>query len=362
MKVLYIGPLQHAGTCLQRYHALCDLGHIVYPFDTEYYFPSEYRGLHTVVRKLGWGPRLWKMNRDIVTTAKKFVLDIIWLDKAGLVSPGALMSCKGLKGFPLLVHYSPDDMMNPHNQSRFYLRSIAMYDAHVTTKSYNVDELKGLGAQKVYFINNAYCSHLHRPVQVSAAESETYGSRIGFIGTYEAERARSMVKMAEAGYKLRIWGAGWERQKWVCHPNLRVEKQTLRGEEYVRAICSTDINLCFLRKVNRDRQTTRSMEVPACGGFMLAERTDEHQWLFEENSEAAYFSSDEELMEKLQYYIGHPEERRRIAAAGRQRCVRSGYSNREVLKSLLEKITNNCFRRQSSVSLNWRPDIELDYE
>ena len=69
---------------------------------------------------------------------------------------------------------------------------------------------------------------------------------------------------------------------------------------------------------------------------MLAERTDEHLALFEEGIEAEYFDSNEELLDKVRYYLSHEDERKRIAAAGRERCVRSGYSNEDRLSKMLE--------------------------
>nr|WP_276598371.1 glycosyltransferase [Flavobacterium azizsancarii] len=93
--------------------------------------------------------------------------------------------------------------------------------------------------------------------------------------------------------------------------------------------------------MNSDTQTSRTMEIPACGGFMLAERTTEHLDLFSENKEAVFFSNDEELLEKCRYYLINEEERKRIVEGGILRCKTSGYSNEESIKRMLKIVVNN---------------------
>lgn len=90
--------------------------------------------------------------------------------------------------------------------------------------------------------------------------------------------------------------------------------------------------------MNFDQQTSRTMEIPGCGGFMMAERTEEHRRLFEEDREAVFFSSNEELLAKCRYYLSHEEERKRIATAGHQRCIMSGYSNETGIRKMLDMV------------------------
>ena len=72
--------------------------------------------------------------------------------------------------------------------------------------------------------------------------------------------------------------------------------------------------------MNRDLQTTRSVEIPACGAFMLAERTEEHLELFEEGKEAEFFGSRDELLQKVRYYLTHAEDANRLPPPAAERC------------------------------------------
>jgi len=172
---------------------------------------------------------------------------------------------------------------------------------------------------------------------VTPGMRERFGGPVGFIGSYEEERASFLHYLAKQGIPVRVWGGiSWKRCRFR-HPNLRLEYRELVGPAYAPAICSFDINLCFLRKKNRDLQTTRSVEIPACGAFLLAERTEEHRRLFMEDHEAVYFQTREELLNKCRYYLDHPEQRKSIAARGLERCRKGGYDYGHRLEEVLQR-------------------------
>lgn len=208
---------------------------------------------------------------------------------------------------------------------------------HVTTKSYNVDELYNLGAKKVLFVNNAYAPEVHKPYELTTEEKNKYSADVSFIGAPEKERSDSILEIANAGIKIVIWGNGWA--KFISlHPNIIIKQGWFADEEYSKIICASKINLAFLRKVNRDLQTTRTMEIPACGGFMLAERTDEHFKLFKENEEAVFFSDNLELKNKTEYYLKNDDGRKRISENGMKRCIKSGYDNVTMIQKVIDSL------------------------
>lgn len=342
-----MGPLCEGGTCCQRMMALQALGHIVVGLNTE---PPEVRKaqrrmlrrIQGKLYRLGWecnspGDDLAGINVKILDHFRKSTWDILWVDKGLTIRRETLRGVRELQPDCAIIGYSPDDMAARHNQSPQFLGGLDLHDIYITTKSYGVAELKALGCRNVLFCGNAYDPHCHRPVQLSEEERKMLGGPVGFIGAFESQRAESIYCVAHAGFKVRIWGPGWKRCRHR-HPNLIIEHKPLWGDDYAKAISAFDINLCFLRKVNRDIQTTRSVEIPACGAFMLAERTEEHLALFEEGMEAEFFSSNEELINKVGFYLEHPEMRKGIAAAGRERCIKSGYSNHDRLANILVAI------------------------
>ncbi len=349
MKILYVGLLWCGGTCLQRMDAMEQLGHKIVPIDTE---PEDARKrqnklIYRVAKKV-FGPKdLANTNKRILESVEKESFDVTWIDKGVTIKAETLIKIKKISPRTISVHYNPDDPFGAFRAGwRTFIRCAPLYDVHFVPRQENLVEYEKLGCKHMYRFYFSYDRDFHRPVPITSVDRLRFGGEVGFIGDYERERAEAILYLAKNTIPVRVWGPNWDRKCKYAHRNMKIEDRPLWGGDYVKAICCFDINLNFLRRINRDLQTTRSVEIPACGGFMLAERTDEHLKLFEEDKEAVFFSSNDELLEKIRYYLAHPQQRKVIAECGRQRCLKSGYSNQDRLRKMLNIVEQMKNKRQ----------------
>ncbi|WP_415955300.1 CgeB family protein [Phocaeicola coprophilus] len=343
MKILSVGNMDGlSNTCLHRHWALEKIADEIDVVNTSGFTSLWYRiAYHLFLYGLPVRiPENQKENEQIVKKVSSTHYDIIWIDKGVTIYPETLKYIKEKSPQTIIISYSPDNMALRHNQSQQYLECIPLYDFIITNKSYILNDMRKLGAKDIRFINNSYESSFHYPRILTNEDYKQLGGDIGFVGAWEKERCESILYLAKHGLNVRVWGGGkWLKYKGM-YPNLVIENKGLYSEDYSKSFQAFKISLCFLRKINYDQQTTRTVEIPACGGFMIAERTAEHKAMFEEGKEAEFFSSNEELLEKCQYYLIHEKERKQIADAGLKRCQISGYSNENTIRNVIESILN----------------------
>ena len=287
--------------------------------------------LDRVLWKLNFEIDHQKLNKRLLELSTKELPDFIFVIKGAYLYPRTLkkLKDKNIK----LINWSLDDMYAMHNRTFNYDRGLKFYDLVVTAKSYNLNELKKLGAGNILFQYQAYDKDVHKPYE--NCQEKIWD--VVFVGSFEKERFESIKFLAENGINVNVWGHNWSFIK-DRYPNIIYMGGEIFKEEFAKAFTCSKISLNFLRKINRDLHTSRSIEIPACKGFMLAERTDEHKKLFTENKEAVYFSGNKELLEKVSYYLSHDEEREKITEAGYRKCISSNYSYDYRAKEIIEHL------------------------
>lgn len=346
MKILYVGQLAAGSTCAMRLTALRSTGLHIEALDSGLRNGSLSSGARLARRvcwRFGWPLDFEGLNAALVERAGAWQPDVIWVDKGNMIHAASLRRIRSAVPGVKLLHFNPDDPFGTFGIGgwRPFLGAIAEYDMHFVPRRQNVPEYQRAGARRVAQVVPAwgFAPEHHRPVAVDAESRRLYGADVGFVGSFEVERARDLLALAESGLSVRIVGP-WPKKFLAA--NMLHTPQAALNDDYARAICSFKVALGFLRKNNRDQHTSRSIEIPACGAFMLAERSEEHLALFAEGREAEFFATPGELVEKARYYLEHHEERERIAAAGLARCASSGYSNRDHMIRMLQMAGANA--------------------
>jgi spore maturation protein CgeB len=280
-----------------------------------------------VTYRLRWPTDMFGENRQLLELARRTRPDAVLVENRPLLRAGTLKRIRRETG-ARLAYLCPDDVMARHNLTGWLKRSFRLWDHFFTTKTFNVDELRREGVRDPVLIGNIYTPSVHRPLGPEEVGTEYEAFDLVFIGVYERDRAESLRKLAEAGFSIVVYGpdAGAIHGRWsVLDGSGIVLRPAVWGEDYIKALHHGKLVLGFLRKHNRDLITQRSIEVPAMGRPMLAERTDEHDQHFVDGAEYVGFGSDEEMIEKARALIADPNLRRSIGAAGRRRCLESGY-------------------------------------
>ncbi|WP_026517149.1 CgeB family protein [Butyrivibrio sp. MC2021] len=102
---------------------------------------------------------------------------------------------------------------------------------------------------------------------------------------------------------------------------------------------NTDINLNItLRSIQRGIPL-RCMDIMGCGGFLLTNYQEDFLHFFEPFEDYVYFESRKDLMDKIEYYLTHEEERNRIAKSGYEK-IKANHTYRLRLEEILDIVGN----------------------
>ena len=340
-RVIFVGMIAPGSRTVQRIRTLRNLG-IDVSVVTTHPEGAAYEDKPSLAERIRYRLRipsdLGGANDAILKSLAQSRHDVLWLDRAVSIRAATLRAAKRMAPDLRIVWYAEDDMMNPHHLSYWTERALPLFDLWVTTKSANAQahEMPAKGVRRILFIDNSYDPELHRPVTVSEAERRDFGSDISFVGTYERARARSLADLARAGFDVRVWGNGWHRAS--DRPiGLRIEDRPVYDDDYAKVVCASRLNLCFLRKENRDLQTCRSIEIPAMGGLMVHERNAEIAGLFKDGEEAVLFDTDAELIARCRDLLSDEEAVLRIARNGHEAVLAGGYRHEDRLRLILDR-------------------------
>ena len=344
MKILYVGQLSANDSALYRLWALERLGHTVTPLNS-YDYQTRSELLRKVAHRAQMGPWVRRLNRDVLAAAQRERPDVFWADKLLGLRPETLSKLREM-GI-VMVSYMIDNAFGPRRDPgwRLYMQDIPYFDLHVVQRDSNVADYKQHGARDVIKIQTAYEPTIHYPPPAGWSDvdrTRDVSRDISFIGTAYDDRPEFLTRLwRECRLSVAVSGSGVWRERLDADAQAAIYTGgELYGEAYREAVWRSKINLSFLTHSNQDEFAHKSFEIAACGGFLLAERSAGHAARFVEDEEAVFFSDFNECAAKIRRYLPDEAARARIAAAGYERAMRSGYSNDAQMAKIVERLQN----------------------
>lgn len=266
------------------------------------------------------------------------------------------------------VNYNVDMSVQWYRQIR-----IAKYFTCVLcAQTDNMNNLKKYGAKVSYFPMAARKSLL---ATHSDPSEFVPAAPVTFMGTPTDQRLKIISVLVNASVPLAVYGKYW-KMKQVTQPIVNMEKTLndiwyyglakLRGggldslidalkrrfinyKKIIDESCIPDqlvndflpdnvtntlfkkskINLGFTRfggndpyQIGKYQMKLRDFEVPLAGGFYLVEKAPDYEKCFVPEKEVVTWTTPNELIEKISYYLEHDNERETIAKAGQNRALK----------------------------------------
>jgi hypothetical protein len=264
--------------------------------------------------------------------------DIAWLEWPKMLRRETLLEARSRLPRCRFISFYDDNPFGSRTdelwQWKMFFEAIPEFDLHLVKRNEDIAALRLRGARRAELFMHGCYEPLFHPRRGSASLVH----QVSFVGTALDHRVSFIRRLiVREQLPLEVFGNRWARTL-LYHLRREHFHPPALGLAYVDVIRDSRISLGFVSSSNRDEYTMRTFEIPACMGFMLAERTPTHQALFEEGVEAEFFATVEECADKARFYLRDEVARRRIAKAGYQRCLDSNYSLRRRMSNALSHV------------------------
>ena len=328
LRILAVSELWPGSNGYAYVRAFQRLGHSVWVVPSERVVPSAWTSKPLRLLRRVLEPVLVREYNDLlIEEARKLVPHLFFVFKGRWVKGSTVRRLREM-GIATINLY-PDVSFMAHGP--YLPRALPQYDWIFQTKTFGlIDLAKTLGVQHASFLPHSFDPEVHRPMILDDYEHQIYDCDVSFVGTWSPKKQQILEHVTQAlpNIKLRIWGEQWEHTSGPLAAYW--QGRGAHGDEYAKALVASKINLAILSEIRKgassgDRTTSRTFQIPATGAFMLHERTPEILSYFIEDKECACFDKPEEVVQKIAYYLSHTEIREKIAAAGHQRALHSGY-------------------------------------
>ncbi|MBI1329837.1 MAG: glycosyltransferase [Alphaproteobacteria bacterium] len=343
LRILYVGPVGGWAAGTYRVRALKDLGHEVRTLNVAPVYGAGGRLARAARLRYAAGSAVAQFNGELVSAAREFRPDLIWLEKAVFAWPQTIAGLRDTGAF--VLHQNDDDPFKPAEYMRWrhILASLPLYDLNLVTRRVSLNEYAQKGARDVRLFIPAYDHTVHFPSPDGWQEAGK-SIDVSFVGHHMGKRPGFLAELylrhgiATDIFGTESWNRGWPRAVLPKPARHLYKGGPLSNDAYRQTIWRSRITIGFVNEENREEYAARSFDTTACGGFLLVEDTPGHREHYKDGQEAVFFTSVADCAEKIRRYLPDAEARARIAEAGYRRATSSGYGTDARVAEIIDYI------------------------
>lgn len=257
----------------------------------------------------GVGPDL--TGESVIRLAVDFRPDLTIVFRGERLKDEAVLHLRDLSRLGCINIYTDSPFVMPGSGVAQMMPTLAMYSCVYTFSRGLIPAFEQLGARCVRWLPFGFDPDMHRTHHPA---DPILNSKVAYLGAWGPLQEAWLEPLAPLG--LSIYGPSWQhaRRGSQVRECWRVGRGF--GEEMPAAISGADMVFNLVRAEHGCAHSMKTFEIPACGGFMLTNWTEEQAEFFEDGKDCVFFHTRDEMLDKVTYYASHVDERLRIAASG----------------------------------------------
>jgi len=229
------------------------------------------------------------------------------------------------------------------------------YDYVLTNVEDHVDYFSQRDVKNIRWMHQGFAPDFFGIDDPNLNDDGEYYADVGMIGSMgKAEEGLIYNKRCELVMRLRRehidtkwWGPRLARQA----RNIRfflggVHKAWSGSQVYMKDFAKVIRHVKIFLGEDADKPfrgrylSNRSFAVMGCGGFYLCRRNPGVEYAFDIGKECDVYDTNDEMVEKVRYYLEHEEERKAIALKGQEKIL-NNYSYKDQMEKIFNWVKGN---------------------
>lgn len=204
------------------------------------------------------------------------------------------------------------------NYNRWFMENYKYYDFFFYWDSYLVNKLSNTMPGRLIYLPLGIDPEFYK-TEVTEDDRKKYSCDVGFVGAHDARRERILSEIIKmANIKLKIFG--WAN--WKNSPLSRFYEGPMNHQQMAKLHKCSKICLNINLEPIVNGVNLRTFEIPAAGGFQLADYRKDIDDLFVIGKEIEVFRSEDEMKGKILYYLNNKKLREEVALTGHKKVIK----------------------------------------